>query len=109
MEQGAQITALRRKLGESLSEDGDDSDSLFTDQLLGEWVEQYEGDLDRAALEGWETKMAHFANLVDVTDGAASRKLGDLMTHAMEMVEMYSKRLRGAAYGRARVGKIVRP
>lgn len=101
-----QVKALRQKIGESIPPDGTESDTLFTDAEVGVWVDNYTPHL--AAAEGWEAKMAHWANLVNVTDGAASRELSDLMDHAEKMVSYYRRQALGPVRSRTRVGKIVR-
>lgn len=102
----ADITTLRLKIGESIPAGGTESDTLFTDGQINVWLDGND-TMDGAALEGWEAKLAALANLVSVTDGAASRELSDAFDHAAEMVSYYSKKLNGRS-GRARVGKIIR-
>ena len=58
-----QINQLRLLLGEVIPTGGDDSDSLFTDAQITNWVDST-NDLDRAAYEGWKAKAAQFANRV---------------------------------------------
>lgn len=107
MSQGAQITELREMLGESIAEDSDETESLFLDSQLAAWIDST-SNLNAAAVKGWRTKMANYAGLVNVTDGAASREFSDLMGNAEVMVKMYTKLAQGPAAGRTRVGKIVR-
>lgn len=104
-----QVTELRVMLGESISADGTEADSMFTSEQLGKWITVSSENLNIAAVKGWQAKMANFAGLVNVTDGAASREFSDLMDHAEVMVKMYSKLSLGPTAGRSRVGKIVRP
>ena len=103
----AQISQLRSMLGEGIPSGGSEEDTLFTDEQLTSWINET-ATLDAAALEGWKIKMAHFANLVDTTDGAAARALSDLFAHAQVMVKMYDNLVLGPTAGRSRVGKIVR-
>lgn len=100
------ISALRLKLGETIPAGGTEADTLFTDGQITVWLDTT-SSITEAALEGWEAKRAALANLVNVTDGAASRELSDAFDHANEMVEYYNRKLLGRA-GRTRVGKIVR-
>lgn len=102
-----QVTSLRLLLGETIPPGGTDEDTLFTDQQIGIWVDS-NPDEERAAYDGWRAKAAQFANLVNVTDGAASRELGDLLTNARQMVSMYARSTSGPTEGRSRVGRIVR-
>lgn len=108
MSTAEQISDLRVMLGETIAEGETEAETLFTDAQLTRWIEGTD-NLEAAAAKGWQGKMANFANLVDVTDGAASRALSDLMENAKAMVAMYTKLSRGPVAGRARVGKIVRP
>lgn len=101
------VTSLRVKIGETIPEGGSDADTLFTDAQVGQWVDESK-NLNYAAVLGWEAKMAHWAGLVSVTDGASSREMSDLMDHAVIMANRYGKLAEGARAGRTRVGKIVR-
>ena len=103
-----QITELRLLIGESIPVGGSDVDSLLTNVQLTKMIEDSTGNLERAAYEGWRVKAAQFANLVDVTDGAASRSMSDLLKNATDMVKLYAKSSTGPTEGRTRVGRIVR-
>ncbi len=102
---------LRAKLGESIPSDGDASESFFTDAQIKDMLEAA-SSLNAAILDGWETKMAHWANLVTVVDGASSRELTKLMEHAEAMIKYYGDKVNeepgGNSFGRTRIGKIVR-
>lgn len=102
-----QVIEVRENIGEQIPADGAETDTLFTDDQIKAWIDGT-SNLDAASLRGWKVKMAHFANLVNVTDGAASREMSDLFEHAQEMVKVYNKLALGPAAGRTRVGKIVR-
>lgn len=104
----AEIDALRALLGEVIPPNGTEDDTLFSRHQLEVILTEVEGDQERAAYEGWRIKAAHFANLVDVTDGASTRSMGDLHKQALDMVKLYSRASAGATEGRARVGRIVR-
>lgn len=97
---------IRMMLGESIPPEGADSDTLFTDEQVALFLERGETELG-AILEGWRAKEAHFSNLVNVTDGAASRAFSDLFIHAQAMVKRYTS-LANPQAGRARVGRIQR-
>lgn len=103
-----QITELRLLIGESIPVGGSEVDSLLTNVQLTKMIEDSTGNLERAAYEGWRVKAAQFANLVDVTDGAASRSMSDLLKNATDMVKLYAKSSTGPTEGRTRVGRIVR-
>jgi hypothetical protein len=103
----AEITSVRMKLGESIPPDGDEDDTLFTNDQITLWIDDTD-TLNHALVEGWEAKLAHWANLVNVVDGAAAREFSDLMDHAKYMINHYREQILGPGYGRSRVGKIVR-
>ena len=102
-----QIMELRLLIAEPIPPDGTEDDTLFTDAQLQLWIDA-SPNIERAAHDGWRTKAGLFANLVSVTDGAASREFSDLLTNAIRMVSLYSRSSQGATEGRARVGRIVR-
>lgn len=103
------ITTLRAMLGEQIPPGGSAADTMFTDDQIASWLMGAKS-LDEAALFGWRSKLATFAGMVNVTDGAASRELGMLFENAREMVDLYSNIVTGKASrpGRTRVGKIIR-
>ena len=103
---------LRMYLGETVPDGGSEDDSMFSTVQL-EVMLQSARTINHAIIAGWEIKLAHWSNLVDVTDGAASRKLGDLMAHAENMIDYYRKKTGAGpddslARSRTRVGKIIR-
>lgn len=102
-----EMIELRGMLAERVPIGGTADDTLFTDDQIRRWIDS-NPDLERAAYEGWRQKAAEYANLVNVTDGAASREFSDLLSNAMEMVKLYAKSASGPTEGRARVGRIVR-
>lgn len=101
------IAELRTMLGESIPADGTEADTMFTNAQITSWLTN-NSSLASASLAGWQAKMANYAGLVNVTDGAASRDFSDLLENAAEMVKMYTRLAKGITYGRSRVGKIVR-
>lgn len=101
------MLTVREMLGENIPLDGDASDTLFTDVQVQRWIDS-SASSHGAAYIGWQVKMAEFAGLVSVTDGAASRAFSDLFDHAKSMVSMYQGLAEGPTSGRSRVGKIVR-
>lgn len=102
------IAQLRQLLGESLEPGGKEEDSLFSDLEIQGFLDGAGGDPERAAYDGWRAKAAALANLVDVTDGAASRALGSLLDNAQTMVKLYARSSSGSTEGRTRVGRIRR-
>lgn len=103
---------LRRKIGEPVPEGGTAADTMFSDEDIDRLLEAA-STIDEATIEGWEEKLAQWAGLVDVTDGAASRKLGALMENARKMVAYYRSKVASGpntslSRTRTRVGKIIR-
>lgn len=90
-----------------LLNDTDPDNYIVTDDQIDDLLEESE-DMERAALGGWRIKMAHYADLVDITEGNASRKMSQLYEHAKDMVKMYSGSRSGPTEGRTRIGRIVR-
>lgn len=95
------IAEVREMIGEPA-----EADSMFTDDRVTAWINST-SSLEAAALRGWRAKAANFANLITVTDGAASREMSDLLDHAETMIKMYTSLAKGPSAGRTRVGKIV--
>lgn len=100
---------LRALLGESIPDGGTAADTLFSDEEIETLLADANDDLDRAAYEGWRQKAASLANLVNVTDGNASREMGKLLDNAEKMVRIYLRSSSGPTEGRTRIGRIVRP
>lgn len=103
-----EIDTIRERCGEIIPEGGTESDTLFTDAQVTRWIDSTPLNLDAAVREGWLVKQAHFANLVNTTDGAAARTFSDLFNHATSMVAQYTLYMVGPSAGRARVGRIRR-
>jgi hypothetical protein len=99
---------LRKLLGEEVPDGGDPSDTLFSETEIQLLLDQNPDNLERAAYEGWRIKAAEFANMVDVTDGNASRAMSDLMSNADKMVKLYQRASTGPTEGRTRIGRIRR-
>jgi len=102
-----EVTALRSLLGERIPAGGTASDTMFSDEELENIIDGSPSG-EQAAYEGWRMKAANFSNLVNVTDGAASREFSDLLTNALQMVKLYSRSSTGPTEGRTRIGKIKR-
>lgn len=108
MANAADITLLREKIGESITEGMSAGDTMVTDEQVAAWFDA-NPSIYHAAIAGWEFKLAHWAGLVNVVDGAAARNFSDLMDHALIMINRYTKLAAGPAQGRSRVGRIRRP
>lgn len=100
--------ALRGLIGETIPAGGDASESMVDAEQLQTWINAAGENLNKAALMGWQFKLAHWANLVTVVDGAASRQFSDLMDHAERMIGFYTDLTSGTSRKQTRVGKIVR-
>lgn len=102
---------LRRKVGESIPEGGSAADTMLSETAV-DAILTNASDMNHAIIDAWESKLAAWSNLVDVTDGAASRKLGDLMEHAEAMIKYYrgvvAEGDSGPRSSRTRIGKIIR-
>lgn len=102
-----QIAALRRLIAES-------DESTYTDQVLSDLIDASDGNLNTVAYEVWTEKAAAAANLVDVTEGGSSRKMGELHEQALNMAEMFRNRALEATTPPTgstgvRIRRIVRP
>lgn len=99
---------LRGLLGETIPEGGDESDTMFTDAVIEDLLLQANGGVERAAYEGWRLKAAKLSDLVDLTEGNASRAMSDAHAHAMDMIKHFQRSSGGPTEGRTRIGKIRR-
>lgn len=99
---------LRALLGESITEDTSEGDTLFTNEEIANLVAS-NPSVERAAYEGWRIKAARLGNLVDTTEGNSQRKFGQLLDNALNMVKLYQRSSEGPTEGRTRIGRIVRP
>lgn len=100
---------LRQLLGEVVPEGGTPDDTMFSDADVENFLARAEGDLERAAYEGWRVKAAQLSNLVDTTEGNSSKKFSQLLSNADRMVKLYQRSSTGPTEGRTRVGRISRP
>ena len=91
----------------ALLNDTDPDEPVLTDEQIDELLEEHD-DVERAALGGWRLKAAHYADLIDITEGNASRKMSQLHTPALNMVKMYASSRAGSTEGRTRIGRVVR-
>ena len=106
MPEPEELIELRGLIGETIPEDGDASDTMVTEAQLRKWYDR-SASIELAAVAGWEYKLAHWAGLVNVVDGASARNLSDLSANARTMISYFTKKASPTA-GRSRVGKIVR-
>lgn len=102
MAEPAAILQLRNLLGNPSMED-------YPDTLLSNMIDSVDGDLNRAAAQGWGYIAAGYTTLVNVTESGSTRNLGDLYKNAMAMRTYYdSLGVEGVTRGRTRIGRIVR-
>lgn len=80
---------LRSMLGEEIPAGGDAASTMFSAEKIDEMITSAGGDLDLAAVSGWQIKAANYADLVDVAEGNSSRKMSDLHKNALAMVKYY--------------------
>lgn len=99
---------LRQLLGEVVQPGEAESDSMFTDAEIEDFLLRARRDLERAAYFGWLAKAANYSNLINVGEGNATRSMSDLHKHAMDMVKYYESSNAGLVQGRTRVGRIRR-
>lgn len=62
---------------------------LLTNIELGAYLDAVAGDPRKAAGQVWAVKASKYAGLVDVTEGASSRKNSQLYKQALEMAAYY--------------------
>lgn len=103
---------LRLLLGERIPNGGDDSDTLFSDAEIDEFLLEADNSLNLAAYSGWVAKAAEFANLTTKSEGNALEQFSDLLKNALKMVELYAGLagvdISGGAR-RTRIHQITRP
>lgn len=83
------VDRLRQLLGEEIPSGGTEADTLFTNEQIQDFLTSSDDDLTAAAALGWRAKAAEVAGLVDISEGNASRSLGQVHKHALAMAEFY--------------------
>jgi hypothetical protein len=102
------VDRLRGLIGEKIPDGDNETATQFSNTELEEMLISNGGDIERAAFEGWRHKAAKYADLVNVTEGNASRAMSDLHKHALDMMSAYAKSSSTLTQGRTRIGRIVR-
>lgn len=97
---------LRLAVDDPVPTDGSDPD--FSADQLQDALDQGAGNVERAAAIVWRWKAARAADLVDVTEGNASRAMSDMQGHALAMAKGYEKSTTGPTEGRTTLGRIRR-
>lgn len=101
----ADIAALRLLIAEPDVE-------TYTDAMLGAEIDADDGDLNKAAFNIWTQKAARSAELVDISEGGSSRKMGDIYEQALSMAKHFAGLIIGGEpepLSRTRVHKLTRP
>lgn len=99
----AEVASLRALIDDT----GDPPE--FTSVDLGAYIDEAGGDIRQAAGAVWGVKASRLAGLVDVQEGASSRKLGQLYKQALEMATFYgAKPASASTTGRSGTRPIVR-
>lgn len=73
----------------------------YTDAQLEALIDA-SASLDAAAAEIWTRKAAKAAELVDISEGGSSRKMGDIYEQALAMASHYTERASGGTTGASR-------
>lgn len=84
----AEIAKLRLLIGEPTAE-------VYTDEDLGARLDTAEGDENKAAYGVWTEKAAAAAELVDISEGGSSRKMGDIYEQALDMARFFGGQVSG--------------
>lgn len=95
-----QIAALRLLIAEQINAEP------YTDTRLGLRIDAA-GDLNTVAAAVWQEKAAKYADLVDISEGGSSRKMGDLHEQALNMV-LHFQSMTPAASGGTRIRRLSR-
>lgn len=102
------ITKLRLLVAEP-------DDTTYTDAVLVTRLDAAFGNENVVAYEIWTEKAAAAAQLVDVSEGGSSRKMGDIYEQALAMAKTFAERAQspvtppdGSGTG-VRVRQITRP
>lgn len=99
---------LRQLLGDTIPHGGSETDCFFGSDQISDLLLNSNGNLERAAVEGWRVKAADYADLVNITEGNAMREMSALHAHALAQVKYYERTTSGNSSGRTRIGHIVR-
>lgn len=105
MASAAAIASLRLLIAEP-------DQTRFTDQQLSDAIDAAAGNVNKAAYEVWVMKAASAADLVDMSEGGSSRKMGDLHEQALSMAAHFASEISGAVGDGpkpTRIRKLARP
>jgi hypothetical protein len=81
---------VRLQCGESIPDDGDDSDTLFTDGQIQTFLDQCNQMINAATAMAWRAKAAIFATQVDVVEGNSQRKMSQAYQQAKSQATFWA-------------------
>lgn len=93
----------------------DDTTQPFTfeNTVLSAYIDSAAGDVRKAAGQVWSIRASQYAGLVDITEGASSRKNSQLYGQALQMAKYYGTEEAASpstpSVGRSGTRAIVRP
>jgi hypothetical protein len=101
-----QIAELRLLIAEPTGD-------VYTDAILGTMIDARSGDMNGSAYDVWVQKAAAAAELVDISEGGSSRKMGDVYEQALSMARHFASATPGGVTPEAprypRLTKLRRP
>lgn len=93
--------------------DTDSANYKYTDTQLSNLIDGKSGDLNASAYDVWVQKAASAAELVDISEGGSSRKMGDVYEQALDMARHFGSQVPGGVDPGAprlpRLSKLRRP
>lgn len=102
-----QIAELRLLIAEP------DDAPPYTDAFLGALIDANGGEQNKSAFTVWTQKAASAAELVDISEGGSSRKMGDVYEQALSMAKFFGDQTPGGVTPEApaytRIKKLSRP
>jgi len=84
-----QIAALRFLIAEPADSE------VYTDAVLGSIIDAAANDLNKSAYNVWVQKAAASAELVDISEGGSTRKMGDVYEQALAMANHFGSQVPG--------------
>lgn len=99
------VDRLRRMVGDRIPPGKTDKDTFFTDEELQDMLDMNNDDINAAAAEGWLSKAAEFAKLIDQSRAGNTHKLSQMFKNAEAMAEHYAHFVKGDVD--AIVGRVV--
>lgn len=85
------VALTRLYVGEAIPTGGHDTDTFFTDGVIGGMVMEAGGNVLRAASQLWRMKAAEYARLIDLDEGGSVRKLTQRYRQATELVTEFEQ------------------